>query len=119
MRASVRTRGRGMGMRRRFGPAAAVAALALLVPATASAAVINVTTTEDQFDTGSRCSLREAVQSSNTDSNSQATGCVAGSGTDMIKVPDGRYTLRRTATPPAPTAEDANLFGETSTSPPR
>ena len=110
MKASVRTRGRGMGMRW-IGPLIGLIALALTAPA-ASAAVINVTTTEDQFDTGSRCSLREAVQSANADSNSQAQGCVAGSGPDTIKVPDGRYILRRTPTPPTPVAEDANLYGD-------
>jgi CSLREA domain-containing protein len=89
-----------------------LALLLLIIPQAASAATINVTTTEDQFDTGSRCSLREAVTSSNADSNSQAQGCVAGSGADTIQVPDGRYVLRRTPTPPAPTAEDANLFGD-------
>jgi CSLREA domain-containing protein len=86
--------------------------LLLIVPQAASAATINVTTTEDQFDTGSRCSLREAVTSANADSNSQAAGCTAGGGADTIKVPDGRYVLRRTPTPPIPTAEDANLFGD-------
>ena len=117
MKASLRTRGRGMRMRW-LGPVVALAALALLAPAAASAAIINVTTTEDQFDTGSRCSLREAVSSANADSNSQSAGCVAGSGADTIKVPDGRYVLRRTPTqppspaPPIPTAEDANLYGD-------
>jgi CSLREA domain-containing protein len=110
MKASLRTRGRGVGMRW-IGPVVGLVALALTAPA-ASAAVINVTTTEDQFDTGSRCSLREAIQSANADSNSQAQGCVSGSGSDTIKVPDGRYVLRQAPTPPASVFEDANLYGD-------
>jgi len=89
-----------------------LALLLLIVPQAASAATINVTTTDDQFDTGSRCSLREAVTSANTDSNSSAAGCTAGSGFDTVNIPDGRYVLRRTPPPPAPTAEDGNVFGD-------
>ncbi len=59
----------------------------------ALAATINVTTTSDEFNTGTGCSLREAVQAANT--NSAFGGCPAGSGTDTINVPNGFHTLSR------------------------
>jgi CSLREA domain-containing protein len=55
---------------------ALVAAAALLcLPATAGAATVAVNTTDDQFNNGSGCSLREAVESVNTGVN--VDSCVA------------------------------------------
>ncbi len=69
----------GSGLRR--GPARALRGGALLaVPAGAGAATITVNTTVDELGAGPRCSLREAVWSSNNDSSAQAPGCRAGSG---------------------------------------
>src|SRR5690349_17031092 len=79
----------------------------LALPAGASGATIDVTTTADEFDSGSRCSLREAVWSSNNDSNTKADGCVPGAGTDSIQVPAGTYRLTRTGT-----GEDAAETGD-------
>ncbi len=91
----------------------AVTALALLgIAPAARAATIQVTTTTDEFAAGSRCSLREAIWSANNDSNAQATGCTAGSGTDTILVSSGRFRLTRAATAPAMTAEDAAVYGD-------
>src|SRR4051812_21583674 len=70
----------------------------LAIPAAASGATISVTTTADEFDTGSRCSLREAVWSADNDSAVKADGCVPGAGTDTIVVPAGTYRLTRTGT---------------------
>jgi CSLREA domain-containing protein len=71
----------------------AAAAGALALPAVASGAAIDVTTTADEFGSGSRCSLREAIWSANNDSNGEAVGCTAGSGLDVINVPGGTFRL--------------------------
>ena len=57
-----------------------------------SAGVITVTTTVDE-DGGDNeeCSLREAIKAANTDSD--YGGCTAGSGEDLIVLPEGVYTL--------------------------
>jgi CSLREA domain-containing protein len=87
-----------------------VACLAL--PGVASATTISVTTTTDELDTGSRCSLREAITSANADENSGAEGCVAGDGADRIVVPAGRFPLNRSGEPFPTTAEDLNVYGD-------
>ncbi|MGB2895685.1 MAG: CSLREA domain-containing protein, partial [Anaerolineales bacterium] len=57
-----------------------------------AAMIINVTTTVDEYGTGSGCSLREAIQAANT--NLPYGGCQAGSGLfDTINLPAGTYTL--------------------------
>jgi CSLREA domain-containing protein len=92
-----------------------LAATAVVLPATATAATINVTTTTDEFAAGSRCSLREAISSANSDSLAQAQGCTKGSGADLILVPAGRFRITRAAppsNPPIPTSEDNNVFGD-------
>ena len=69
---------------------------ALLIPSrVAYAATISVTTTADELDTNSACSLREAIRAANT--NAKVGACVAGSstGTDTIMVPAGTYVLTR------------------------
>lgn len=97
--------------------AAVLAGLALLIPAAASAATIRVTTAQDEFDAGSRCSLREAVWSANNNNIVRAPGCRAGTGADTIIVPSGRYRLTRPTPQPTPpngtfTDENENVFGD-------
>src|SRR6185436_618669 len=59
-------------------------------PAYANAIVVN--TTADEYNIGAACSLREAIQSANTDT--AFGGCTAGSGTDIISLQAGQtYTL--------------------------
>lgn len=86
----------------------------LALASAAGAATINVTTTTDEFDSGSRCSLREAIWSANNDSGAMADGCQVGSaGRDQINVPPGRFNLTRfNQAPMGVTAEDANLYGD-------
>src|SRR3954466_2353494 len=69
------------------------AGLAVVAPAAASAATIKVTTTADELNAGSKCSLREAIWSANHDAASMAPGCTSGSGADLVKVPAGAYNL--------------------------
>jgi CSLREA domain-containing protein len=87
---------------------------ALAAPPTAFSAVqgnlIQVTTDQDEFDTsgsGSGCSLREAIQSANT--NSAFGGCSTGSGSipDTIELPSTTYYLTL-----AGSGEDANATGD-------
>jgi CSLREA domain-containing protein len=59
--------------------------------APAQAAEITVTTTDDELNADGDCSLREAVQAANTDTAVDA--CAAGSGADVIHLPNGTYTL--------------------------
>jgi CSLREA domain-containing protein len=88
-------------------------AAALMLPSFAAAATISVNTTNDEFGTGPRCSLREAIWSANNNSNAQAPGCAAGSGLDVVKVPGGFFSLSRSAAaPPAQTLENGNLYGD-------
>jgi CSLREA domain-containing protein len=99
--------------RHRGAAAIAIAILALLgLASPAGAATINVTTTTDEFAGGSRCSLREAIWSSNNDSTAMARGCVTGSGSDVVVVPAGRFRLTRFAQAPDVTAEDAGVYGD-------
>jgi len=111
MRLDSGTRGRA-GTLRSGLLGAAIAAVALLAPAGASAATISVTTTTDEFDAGNRCSLREAIWSSNNNSNTLADGCVAGSGTDLILVRPGVHNLTRLDPGPSFLQEDADLTGD-------
>ena len=71
----------------------------------AHAATITVNTNADEFDTGSGCSLREAIQAANT--NAAFGGCTAGSGADTIDLPAGTYTLTI-----AGAGENANATGD-------
>lgn len=87
-----------------FAVATVTGALALCAPAAAFGTVINVTTTADTLG-GSRCSLRAAISAANTDS--AVAGCAAGSGTDTVLVPAGRYVLTL-----AGVDEDANATGD-------
>ncbi|MDX6587720.1 MAG: hypothetical protein QOI31_2193 [Solirubrobacterales bacterium] len=79
-----------------------------MLPAFASAATIKVTTHADELDAvpDAKCSVREAVQSANT--NGAVGGCPAGSGqADTIELGKGHYSL----TIPS-TNEDANVNGD-------
>ena len=89
-----------------------VLAACLALPGVASATTISVTTTTDELDEGSRCSLREAITSANSDANTEAEGCVAGDGADRIVVPAGRFPLSRSGDPFPTTSEDANVYGD-------
>jgi CSLREA domain-containing protein len=71
----------------------------------ATTASINVNTFSDEYNTGSDCSLREAITSANT--NTAFGGCTAGDGTEFINLPAGTYTLTR-----AGVNEDANVSGD-------
>jgi CSLREA domain-containing protein len=57
----------------------------------AHAATIVVDTTDDELNGDGDCSLREAIQSANTDT--AVSGCTAGHGADTIILPAGFYTL--------------------------
>ncbi len=71
----------------------------------AYAANITVNTTDDELNSDGDCSLREAIQSANTDT--AVDGCTSGSGTDTITLPAGTYTLSI-----AGTGENANATGD-------
>lgn len=85
-----------------------IAAVALLAPAGASAVVISPNTTADEFNSNaSACSLREAIESANTDSAANADGCPQGSGADEIRLQGGaRYEIS------LPGAEGMNVSGD-------
>src|SRR5215204_5972779 len=85
-----------------------LAVAACLLPATAGAATIEVTTHIDELDAtpDSNCSLREAVQSAN--SNTAVGGCHKGGGpSDTISLGRGRYSLKIPTTD-----EDSNVNGD-------
>jgi len=80
-----------------------------LSTAPAQAAAIPVNTTTDEFNTGTGCSLREAIQAANTDS--AFGGCPAGSSADTINLqPNSTYaeSISNGLNPP----EDANAKGD-------
>jgi hypothetical protein len=93
--------------------------LALLVSqhqTTASAAVLSPTTDSDQLDLAAPCSLREAVQSANLDSNQG--GCVAtgtyGAPADTINLLVGHtYLLSATGAEDVNASGDLDVFGNT------
>jgi CSLREA domain-containing protein len=69
------------------------------------AAEITINTSNDELNNDGDCSLREAIQAANT--NSQVDACGPGSGADTITIPAGTYTLTI-----AGTGEDANATGD-------
>ena len=92
-------------MRRLFFPLLALAvALCALVPAGAGAVTITVTTTADDYGTNPTCSLREAIQASNTEA--PFGGCPTGVDNDTIVLPAGTYTVTGAA------GDDANVSGD-------
>ena len=78
---------------------------ALLFGGTAHAAGLTVTTTADELNVDGDCSLREAIQSANTDTAVDA--CLAGNGADVITIPAGTYILSIVGS-----GEDANATGD-------
>ena len=76
-----------------------------LRPPAAYAATITVSTTADELNADSDCSLREAIVAANTDTAVDA--CPAGSCADTINLPAGNYVLSI-----AGMAEDATLTGD-------
>jgi CSLREA domain-containing protein len=88
-------------------------AIGLVFAPQAGAATINVTTTVDEFGTGNRCSLREALWSANNDNLVNAVGCRVGSGADTVVVPNGRFPLNQgIALPFGSVADDTGLLGD-------
>jgi CSLREA domain-containing protein len=69
--------------------------LRTLSPLAPLGATINVNTTNDEYDAGIGCSLREAITAANTDAD--FGGCVGTGeyGADTINLPSGRYLLTR------------------------
>ncbi|HEY8491420.1 MAG TPA: CSLREA domain-containing protein, partial [Dehalococcoidia bacterium] len=83
----------------------AVAALLALHPAgPARAGTIAVTTTADELNSDGDCSLREAIQAANTDTDVDA--CDDTADPDVITLPAGTYTLALAG------ADDANAQGD-------
>jgi CSLREA domain-containing protein len=92
-----------------FGLAAVMTALVLLgAQAAAPLAVIEVDSTADALVAGNdECTLREAINNANTDSDTTAGDCAAGSEADTIMLPAGTYTLTI-----AGPGEDDNASGD-------
>src|SRR6266540_3120178 len=83
-----------------------LAAGMLLAAQPAAASLITPNRLDDEYNSDvSTCSLREAVQSANTDS--AFNGCTSGSGPDQIDLGDGTYQLSRA--PATSTNADGNL----------
>jgi len=84
---------------------------------TAGAVQIAVSTPADEFNANpARCSLREAIQAANTDSNAQSPGCVAGSGNDSIALSTGNYTTTINGSDNTNQAGDLDIGGSGSLS---
>jgi CSLREA domain-containing protein len=82
--------------------------LSLGNPGQVRAGVITVETEDDELDGGSGngdCSLREAIANANNDDGAQAD-CDPGTGSDVIDLPAGTYTLTGAAN------DDSNLSGD-------
>ena len=84
------------------------AAFALALPSSAAAATITVTTTTDESTDNTTCSLREAVESANRNSNSHENACTQGEPvvSDVVALPAGIYTLSGAA------SDDDNVSGD-------
>lgn len=68
-----------------------VVSIVLVTAPPSAAATLTVNTTVDEYGAGADCSLREAIQSIN--SNSAFGGCPTGAAGDTIDLPPGVYTL--------------------------
>ena len=111
MQGRSRTPRTGSRLRRGLLALSAVGLL-LALPSSAAATTITVNTTVDELGSGPRCSLREALWSSNNNSNAQAQGCLAGAGTTRSgSRPETSGSTARSPGP-APTAEDAGIYGD-------
>src|SRR5262249_61540440 len=69
----------------------AIVLLVLAMAVVARAATITVTSTDDSLATDGNCTLREAILAANSDTAVDA--CAAGSGPDVVIVPEGHYQL--------------------------
>lgn len=80
-----------------------------IVTQPAYAATITVNSTADNVTAGdSNCTLREAINNANSDSDTTGGDCAAGFGVDLISLPAGTYTL----TLPPTFNENANADGD-------
>jgi CSLREA domain-containing protein len=81
---------------------------AAVAPAAASAATINVTTTSDTVANDMQCSLREAVNTANSNTLTNAQGCTKGDATapDTIVLGAGNYALGGAS------GDDSNASGD-------
>ena len=79
-------------------------ALICALPASAGAVTMNVNTVTDDFANNGTCSLREAITATNTDA--AFNGCPAGTGDDIIVLPQGNYQLTRAGD------DDTNVNGD-------
>jgi CSLREA domain-containing protein len=91
----------------RAGLAALVALAGLATAAQAGAATIPVTTGADQYGTGAGCSLREAVESANTNADFDNCTHTGTYGADTVTLPAGGFVLSVGAA-----GEDANTGGD-------
>jgi len=94
---------------RLLGGVAAMGAFALAA-GTANAAIITVTTDLDEFGTGSGCSLREAIQSANQNSNFGGCSGIGTYGGDVIQFAPGISVITLTITSPFGTDNDNNAY---------
>jgi len=94
---------------RLLGGMAAIGAFALAAN-TASAATITVTTDLDEFGTGPGCSLREAIQSANTNSNFGGCNGSGPYGADVIRFLPSIKVITLTITSPVGTDNDNNAY---------
>lgn len=83
-----------------------VATAVWLVPTPASAATIAVTTTDDELNPDGDCSLREAIQATNTNADVDACDHDGGTGPDFITLGPQTYSLV------GADGEDANASGD-------
>jgi CSLREA domain-containing protein len=67
--------------------------LTLLPSQSVYAATITVNSTADIIAADGQCTLREAINNANSDSDTTGGDCVAGTGDDTIILPAGTYTL--------------------------
>ena len=94
---------------RLVGGAVAIGAF-VLAASTASAATITVTTDQDEFGTGLGCSLREAIQSANQNSNFGGCSGIGTYGADVIQFAPGIDVITLTITSPVGINNDNNAY---------
>lgn len=80
----------------RISIASFVVLAALFLPGAGGAATITVTTTDDEVNVDSDCSLREAIEAAASDAVVDA--CDPGSGADVIVLPAATYSLASVGT---------------------
>ena len=82
----------------------------LSTPQPARAATITVTTNADEYNTGTGCSLREAITAANTDK--AFGGCPAGSGADVIYLPALQGTFYQVSRANTAGTDNSNVNGD-------